>query len=363
VDDGNGGGAAVEELVTAKIGPGSETPVQALLARLLSQGDVDWIEELRRISMLSAETLFLLRVCAFASEGAIVEIGPFVGGSTCAMAAVVAPERRFVSVECGGASPHPTHGSDDILRDLRTNLASHGFSHRVTLLPGWASDVYHEIPKRIGDQRVGLLFIDADGNVAEHLLYLAPLLSDTCLIVLDDLDDPEKGAGVKLWVDHAIELGGVEQLGVADGGTWFGRVNGDAERLPVHHFRRDRGRGWGIDLEVPVCGDSVEGAADSELVLLEDGRRLGPAHAIHEEVRALGQGRYSHWGDWLLFSSSDGSNPNTNGRTYEVQFGGDRRRIGVGPGLLIAERPPASLRPSETPLDDADAERDPPSAD
>jgi len=56
----------------------------------------------------------------------------------------------------------------------------------------------------------------------------------------------------------------------------------------------------------------------SRLVLLEHGQVLGPAHAPHEELRRLGGGRYSHWGRDLYFSTSDGSDPRSNGRDYTL---------------------------------------------
>jgi hypothetical protein len=57
---------------------------------------------------------------------------------------------------------------------------------------------------------------------------------------------------------------------------------------------------------------------NSELVLFENGRVLGPPHALHAEIRKHGDGRYSHWQDSIIFSSSDGSDPRTNGRDYSV---------------------------------------------
>lgn len=64
----------------------------------------------------------------------------------------------------------------------------------------------------------------------------------------------------------------------------------------------------------------------SSLEVLEDGRPLGPAHASHAEIRAAGGGRFSHWGAELYFSTSDDSDPRSNGRRYEVreQRGGRR---------------------------------------
>ena len=50
--------------------------------------------------------------------------------------------------------------------------------------------------------------------------------------------------------------------------------------------------------------------------LTENGRPLGPGGALHEDIRQMGQGRYSHWGGHLYFSASDNSDPNMNGRKY-----------------------------------------------
>ena len=57
----------------------------------------------------------------------------------------------------------------------------------------------------------------------------------------------------------------------------------------------------------------------SRLVAFEDAVPLKHPHAIHSEIESLGAGRYSHWERWILFSSSDNSDPNTNGRIYTVR--------------------------------------------
>ncbi|NUQ00576.1 MAG: hypothetical protein HUU35_12045, partial [Armatimonadetes bacterium] len=57
----------------------------------------------------------------------------------------------------------------------------------------------------------------------------------------------------------------------------------------------------------------------SNLILLENGQPLGPAHSAHADIRAQGGGRYSHWySTQLWFSASDNSDPRTNGREYKV---------------------------------------------
>ncbi len=56
----------------------------------------------------------------------------------------------------------------------------------------------------------------------------------------------------------------------------------------------------------------------SPLVVLEDGVPLPLPHALHEDIRHLGAGRYSCWRGEVLFSTSDGSDPNRNGRRYTL---------------------------------------------
>src|SRR5919202_2297110 len=67
-----------------------------------------------------------------------------------------------------------------------------------------------------------------------------------------------------------------------------------------------------------IATDTTEAPAASRLRLFEDGRPLGPAHALHALIRQQGRGLYSHWGDRVLFSSSDSSDPRRNGRIYAV---------------------------------------------
>jgi hypothetical protein len=55
----------------------------------------------------------------------------------------------------------------------------------------------------------------------------------------------------------------------------------------------------------------------SPVVLYEDGKLLGPAHNNYTDIQNLGAGRFSHWKETgIVFSASDNSDPNTNGRVY-----------------------------------------------
>jgi hypothetical protein len=63
--------------------------------------------------------------------------------------------------------------------------------------------------------------------------------------------------------------------------------------------------------------DSTDSNERSPVLLYKGDRRLGPAHSSHGDIARLGGGRYSHWlGQGFVFSTSDNSDPNTNGRVY-----------------------------------------------
>ncbi len=88
-------------------------------------------------------------------------------------------------------------------------------------------------------------------------------------------------------------------------------------------FRREGAAGWIADLpaELRSLTDNNEQPYRSLLRLFEDGRALVPPHAGHATIRTGGRGAYSFWMDVLYFSTSDGSDPNTNGRSYTAVLG------------------------------------------
>ncbi|GJM21730.1 MAG: hypothetical protein DHS20C15_16450 [Planctomycetota bacterium] len=77
----------------------------------------------------------------------------------------------------------------------------------------------------------------------------------------------------------------------------------------------ETGHSFVIHLEDDLTSDA-EGC--SRVVLWEDNKPLPLAHVAHAEIRGEGAGRYSHWKDCLFFSSSDNSDPRTNGRLYSI---------------------------------------------
>ena len=71
------------------------------------------------------------------------------------------------------------------------------------------------------------------------------------------------------------------------------------------------------DLTFDSLADSAEAPTRSAFVVCEDNRLLGPAHSRHSDIVSQGRGRFSHWkGIGFVFSASDNSDPNQNGRQY-----------------------------------------------
>ena len=57
----------------------------------------------------------------------------------------------------------------------------------------------------------------------------------------------------------------------------------------------------------------------ADATVLEDGHPLGPPHTIHSRIRSAGAGHLSFWSGSIYFSTSDNSDPRTNGRTYAAR--------------------------------------------
>lgn len=92
---------------------------------------------------------------------------------------------------------------------------------------------------------------------------------------------------------------------------------------------------WPLSVKI----DTAEAPTQSKAVVFENSVALGPAHSAHDEVRAIGRGRFSHWGSdgGIYFSTSDNSDPRTNGRTYAVRTRAELPRwCWLLVGILIA---------------------------
>lgn len=128
------------------------------------------------------------------------------------------------------------------------------------------------------------------------------------------------------------------------------RIGAAGWRL-VPPFPRESGNAWEFTLppdcgfDFAACADNVDQWTRSPLELFEDGRPLGRAHALHEHIRVFGAGAYSHWRERLLFSSSDNSDPNVNGRGYSISLLSDALGAPMGDAPAASKkRSPAEIQ-------------------
>jgi hypothetical protein len=99
-----------------------------------------------------------------------------------------------------------------------------------------------------------------------------------------------------------------------------------SESVVLHSFERLGDSRHAVVAHTWVPKGARLGEADSEVdyerssvMLYEDDKPLGPPHSSHADIMKLGRGRFSHWrGQGFVFSSSDNSDPMTNGRLYRA---------------------------------------------
>lgn len=83
--------------------------------------------------------------------------------------------------------------------------------------------------------------------------------------------------------------------------------------------------------------DGMDGPTRAPHRVLEDGRALGPAHSQYADIASRGGGGFTFWGDAVYFSSSDGSDPRSNGRLYELELIGELRPpLGIAAQAMAA---------------------------
>ena len=183
--------------------------------------------------MLHMDVLLLIYHFARFGPGNILEIGPYVGGSTIA-AAFGAREsgvrKKIVSIEAGGSVKHFRLSSRNIIKDLKKNLVRFGVADDVTLINGRSSDatIISEVRQCLSSSEVGLFIFDADNNVRRDLDCYGDLLADRCWLVIDDYFGPAKAAPIRAQVD-ALRVWRVDssRLDITDGGPGLasGSVN------------------------------------------------------------------------------------------------------------------------------------------
>jgi predicted O-methyltransferase YrrM len=314
----------------------------------------EWLAGVKKISMLHTSTLEALYQLAGASEGTILEIGPYIGGSTVAMARALKDKtstgrmpRRFITVEGGGTyTSHPHLPSGDILADLDANLRKAGVRERVEVVDGWTYDYFfiRKIQEMLGVGQVGLLVLDSNGIIRPEFLHWGPCLRLPCYLVIDDYiengDANIKSPSIQPILQQLIRERYLEELAVVPWGTWFGKIVQPIRLSPtmtkvnpltwrLNPPFTPLGRiGWvtslGLD-DMPKIIEGITGPNPGTLRMFEGSRPLGPPDSPLPDLKERGRGAYHQWGGkhstLLMFTTSDNSDPNHNGRTYTIQVG------------------------------------------
>ena len=180
-------------------------------------------------SMLDIDVLVLIYHMAKMSQGAILEIGSFLGASTIAAALGgrdSGKPRKFLSIEPGGRLRDHRLATRDIFRDLKKNLARADLLEAVTLINGssFEESTIAAVKQSIGAGEVDLFIFDADANVQRDIDCYGARFADRCWVVIDDyISATDKAGPTRAQVDNLVATGRLLPLGFYGWGTWVGR--------------------------------------------------------------------------------------------------------------------------------------------
>lgn len=275
------------------------------------------LEELRNGTGPGKLALDRLEALARDGQGAILEIGINAGPVTIALATGHKGRRRHAAIEAqtengenGGAS------AADQTAEWCRNAVRFGVEPYVRILP-WVGNTDATMKAAIHETGpLSLCVLYPRVNVHEQMSRWIGYMEPGCLLAVD-LGTINSSTSTQIsslkWIERMTQLGGLVGHGVV-GSIWFGQI-GKLIPQTTEYFRYDGGYAWLRAAPVPYREMFVR--------VYEDGVPLGPAQALHADVRSLGNGRYSHWlfdgAPMVMFSTSDNSNPNENGRRYEFR--------------------------------------------
>jgi hypothetical protein len=86
--------------------------------------------------------------------------------------------------------------------------------------------------------------------------------------------------------------------------------------MPLANIIHDAGHCYRAAVEPALLSDAD---SISRVQVYENGVALPRAHSDHDTIRRHGRGCYSHWNGSVYFSTSDNSDPRSNGRCYVYQ--------------------------------------------
>lgn len=312
-----------------------------------------WYRDNAAISMCERDTLIAATVAAALTGGPVVEFGPYIGGTTIAFGrGLKVSGGRLISFEKGGAYlEHPRLPTSDILADLKANLERAGILDRTTIIERNYDepDAFDELERALEGEKIRLVLIDADGYFDRLFVRLRPLLADDAIILVDDYvvwDSPPKEGLTRSEMDGAIARGEIATWGLLSGVTWIGSLPGGIENPSSAHapgslsgfaalshlfaWRITERDGHATVVSLPKSwlrhADTLE-SKSSPLLIFEDGKLIGPGHSNIQDVIDKGNGRYIHWRGRVYFSSSDNSDPFSNGRRYTLRLGDQAKTL------------------------------------
>jgi predicted O-methyltransferase YrrM len=182
----------------------------------------------RETSMLHMDVLLLIYHFARFGAGNVLEIGPYIGGSTIAAAfgaREAGTQKKTITIEAGGSLKHFRLSSRNIIKDLKKNLARFGVAEDVILINGRSSDeaIISEVHHCLSSREISLFIFDAGNNVRRDLDCYGDLLNDSCWVVIDDYFGPAKAAPLRVQVDALVSEGRLVPFGYYGWGTWVGQ--------------------------------------------------------------------------------------------------------------------------------------------
>lgn len=259
---------------------------------------------------------------------------------------------RFLSTTVDAV--HSIEIMEDTYRNTKTQIEAEALGN-VHLHLGNSPEVLDRILRTVDREEGPILFyLDAHWYdywpILDELQVIGYHCRDNAVIVIDDFMVPGSTLDYDSYNGRALDYEFVRPYldtvyseyryhynsDVRTGGARRGKlyvypashqVPGDRYVVPSGRVGRARiwqetGHCFGITLpEYSRVADTMDEPSVSRLRLTEDGVPLSGPHSIHDDIRTLGQGRFSHWHGTLYFSTSDNTDPRTNGRVYSFDLG------------------------------------------
>jgi 2-polyprenyl-3-methyl-5-hydroxy-6-metoxy-1,4-benzoquinol methylase len=89
--------------------------------------------------------------------------------------------------------------------------------------------------------------------------------------------------------------------------------------LPQNPFNLVRGHMWGLKMsELEGLADNSSSPCQSPLFVFENGKQLPMPHSMHDDIARIGKGRFSHWGQYVYFSTLSATDPNVDQDQYVI---------------------------------------------